>query len=183
MACRIIHKLRIAWLKYIHICLPQPITENEFIFFIKKYSEQIGSTNCWLGFQRNDPIPLIVLHINLILWLICSQFTENEEDTLNNQVDQDSSTILNECKRDASKRRPSLAQKMTSNLRRLSGATELKIDINDSIAPNNPKYCNKKIKVSHHHQSSFVHGTMHEFNGTMQIFGKMKPKFRNECVH
>lgn len=74
-------------------------------------------------------------------------FAENEEDTLNNQVDQDSSTILNECKRDASKRRPSLAQKMTSNLRRLSGATELKIDINDSISANNSKYCNKKIKV------------------------------------
>lgn len=75
-------------------------------------------------------------------------FAENEDDTLNNQVDQDSSTILNECKRDASKRRPSLAQKMTSNLRRLSGATELKIDINDSISANNSKYCNKKIKVS-----------------------------------
>ena len=63
-------------------------------------------------------------------------------------MDQDSSTILNECRRDASKRRPSLAQKMTSNLRRLSGATELKIDINDSISANNSKYCNKKIKVS-----------------------------------
>lgn len=75
-------------------------------------------------------------------------FAENEEDTLHNQVDQDSSTILNECKRDASKRRPSLAQKMTSNLRRLSGATELKIDITDPITANNPKYCNKKIKVS-----------------------------------
>lgn len=79
-----------------------------------------------------------------------SIFTENEEDTLNNQADQDSSTILNECKRDASKRRPSLAQKMTSNLRRLSGAAELKIDINDSITSNNSKYCNKKIKVSNH---------------------------------
>lgn len=57
--------------------------------------------------------------------------------------------IINECKKDAniSKRRPSLAQKMTSNLRRLSGATDLKIDINDPITVNNPKY-NKKIKVS-----------------------------------
>lgn len=90
-----------------------------------------------------------------------SPLSENEEDTLNNQVDQDSSTILNECKRDTSKRRPSLAQKMTSNLRRLSGATELKIDINDSITPNNPKYCNKKIKVSRLNR--------------MKIFGKLKP--------
>lgn len=72
---------------------------------------------------------------------------ENEEDALNNQAD--SSTILNECKSDAGigKRRPSLAQKMTSNLRRLSGAAELKIDIGDHMS--NPRYCNKKIKVSH----------------------------------
>lgn len=83
----------------------------------------------------------------LFFFFFVYPFAENEDDTLNNQVDQDSSTILNECKRDASKRRPSLAQKMTSNLRRLSGATELKIDINDSISANNSKYCNKKIKV------------------------------------
>lgn len=92
-------------------------------------------------------------YFSLVFWYVFFSssllypFAENEDDTLNNQVDQDSSTILNECKRDASKRRPSLAQKMTSNLRRLSGATELKIDINDSISANNSKYCNKKIKV------------------------------------
>lgn len=75
--------------------------------------------------------------------------TENEEDTLHNQPDRESATIINECKKDASsKRRPSLAQKMTSNLRRLSGAAELKIDINDPITANNSKYCNKKIKVN-----------------------------------
>lgn len=93
----------------------------------------------------------------LLLFFLCLvvvPFAENEEDTLNNQVDQDSSTILNECKRDASKRRPSLAQKMTSNLRRLSGATELKIDIHDSISANNSKYCNKKIKVGIYRVSS-----------------------------
>lgn len=91
-------------------------------------------------------------HIDIVSMNNCDVLSnsisiENEEDTLHNQVDQDSSTILNECKRDPSKRRPSLAQKMTSNLRRLSGATELKIDINDSVAANNPKY-NKKIKVA-----------------------------------
>lgn len=87
-------------------------------------------------------IPFDTRHSSIYI----SIFTENEEDALHNQVDQDSSTILNECKRDASRR--SLAQKMTTNLRRLSGATELKIDMNDPIAANNPKYCNKKIKVS-----------------------------------
>lgn len=46
------------------------------------------------------------------------------------------------------KRRFSLAQKMTSNLRRLSGAPELKIDINEASPINNPKFLNKKIKVS-----------------------------------
>lgn len=90
---------------------------------------------------------VLVFRVFLLFSSLVVPFAENEEDTLNNQVDQDSSTILNECKRDASKRRPSLAQKMTSNLRRLSGATELKIDINDSISANNSKYCNKKIKV------------------------------------
>lgn len=85
----------------------------------------------------------VLISINLIC-------IENEEDTLNNQPDQDSSTILNECKSDAgiSKRRPSLAQKMTSNLRRLSGAAELKIDMSDPVTANNPKYCHKKIKVN-----------------------------------
>lgn len=76
---------------------------------------------------------------------------ENEEDTLHNEPDQDSSTILNECKKDpCSKRRPSLAQKMSSNLRRLSGAAELKIDITDPVHGSNSKYCNKKIKVHSH---------------------------------
>lgn len=61
--------------------------------------------------------------------------------------DQDSSTILNECKKEPiSKRRLSLAQKMTSNLRRLSGAADVKIDMTDPM--NSNKYCNKKIKVN-----------------------------------
>lgn len=94
--------------------------------------------------------------------------TENEEDALHNQLDQeDSSTILNECKRDVSRRRSSLAQKMTSNLRRLSGATELKIDMNDPIAANNPKYCNKKIKVSKKETG---------LRPYVKIFGKPKPQ-------
>lgn len=85
----------------------------------------------------------------MTMMMMAVDIVENEEDTLHNQPDQDSSTILNECKKDASsKRRPSLAQKMTSNLRRLSGATELKIDINDPITTHNPKFCNKKIKVN-----------------------------------
>lgn len=89
--------------------------------------------------------------------------SENEDDTtsIHNQ-DQDAS-ILNECKKDGSnggsaggagggggsygKRRASLAQKVTSNLRRLSGAADLKIDITDSVNTNNPKLCDKKIKV------------------------------------
>lgn len=41
-----------------------------------------------------------------------------------------------------------MAQKVTSNLRRLSGATDLKIDINDPVNANNPKHGDKKIKVS-----------------------------------
>lgn len=74
---------------------------------------------------------------------------ENDDDTLHNPAELDSSTILNECKKDLnSKRRPSLAQKMTSNLRRLSGAPELKIDMGDPMNANNSKYCNKKIKVN-----------------------------------
>lgn len=76
---------------------------------------------------------------------------------------------MNECKKDGSnggsgaggggagggaagggsygKRRASLAQKVTSNLRRLSGTADLKIDINDPVNANNPKHCDKKIKV------------------------------------
>lgn len=37
---------------------------------------------------------------------------------------------------------------MTSNLRRLSGAADLKIDITDPMNASNSKYCNKKIKVN-----------------------------------
>lgn len=87
----------------------------------------------------------------LLLSLIIIYSLENEEDTLHNPTELDSTTILNECKKDLnSKRRPSLAQKMTSNLRRLSGAADLKIDIGDPMNANNSKYCNKKIKVNTH---------------------------------
>lgn len=101
-------------------------------------------------------IALNFLPKNQSVWIACHPFiiisleilfAENEDDSLNDDNEQESSIIINECKKDASisKRRPSLAQKMTSNLRRLSGAADLKIDINDPIAVNNP---NKKIKVS-----------------------------------
>lgn len=86
------------------------------------------------------------MNLSGILFFLSSSI-ENEDETLNDQAEQDLSIIINECKKDASKRRPSLAQKMTSNLRRLSGAADLKIDINDPITSNNPKY-NKKIKVN-----------------------------------
>lgn len=46
------------------------------------------------------------------------------------------------------RRRFSLAQKMSSNLRRLSGAVpELKIDITEASPVHNPKFVTKKIKV------------------------------------
>lgn len=72
---------------------------------------------------------------------------ENNEDNASHSSEREGNAFLDECKKDASKRRASLAAKMTSNLRRLSGAAELKIDITDSVSSNNPKYCNKKIKV------------------------------------
>lgn len=79
---------------------------------------------------------------------------ENEDDTTQTMADHESSTILNECKKDAGRnRRPSLAQKMTSNLRRFSGAADVKIDMNDPTSTTNSKYCNKKIKV----QKPIVH--------------------------
>lgn len=46
---------------------------------------------------------------------------------------------------------------MTSNLRRLSGAADLKIDIGDPMNANNSKYCNKKIKVNiHKHAANLI---------------------------
>lgn len=79
-----------------------------------------------------------------------SQFLENEEDQESaHNPDEEASVMLDDCKKDNGKRRASLAQKMTSNLRRLSGAAELKIDINDPISSSsNQKFCHKKIKVS-----------------------------------
>lgn len=76
--------------------------------------------------------------------------SENEEDNASHspEPDHETNVILGECKKDAGKRRASLAAKMTSNLRRLSGAADLKIDINDPVTSNNPKICHKKIKVS-----------------------------------
>ncbi len=78
--------------------------------------------------------------------------TESEEDTLPKELPKDleQGMFLNRSKKDDCKRRPSLAQKMTSNLRRFSGAqnTEHKIDISEPSPTNNPKFCHKKIKVS-----------------------------------
>lgn len=73
---------------------------------------------------------------------------ESEEDTLPKDLEQ--GVFLNKKKKDDCKRRPSLAQKMTSNLRRFSGAqnAEHKIDISEPSPTNNPKFCHKKIKVS-----------------------------------
>lgn len=73
--------------------------------------------------------------------------SENDEDNASHSPDREANVFLGDCKKDASKRRASLAAKMTSNLRRLSGATDLKVDINDPVSTNNPKFCNKKIKV------------------------------------
>lgn len=119
---------------------------NSFFFFVCVFSGVcVLSTISAIIFPFHA---LIILH---------SQSSENEDDTLHNPTELDSSTILNECKKDlSSKRRPSLAQKMTSNLRRLSGAADLKIDINDPQNANNSKYCNKKIKVSAQVPLSFV---------------------------
>lgn len=83
---------------------------------------------------------------------------ENEEDNDGSQSpEREASAFLEECKKDAGKRRASLAAKMTSNLRRLSGAADLKIDINDPVSSNNPKYCNKKIKVSNRKNRKYQH--------------------------
>lgn len=73
---------------------------------------------------------------------------ESEEDTLPKDLEQ--GVFLNKSKNDDCKRRPSLAQKMTSNLRRFSGVqnAEHKIDISEPSPTNNPKFCHKKIKVS-----------------------------------
>lgn len=55
------------------------------------------------------------------------------------------------------KRRASLAQKMTTNLRRLSGAGDLKIDITEPSPQTNPKFCNKKIKVINVYLTFFIY--------------------------
>lgn len=73
-----------------------------------------------------------------------NDYVESEEDTLPKDLEQGRG------KKDDTKRRPSLAQKMTSNLRRFSGVqnAEHKIDISEPSPTNNPKFCHKKIKVS-----------------------------------
>lgn len=73
--------------------------------------------------------------------------SENEEDNASHSPDHEAHVFLGDYRKDAGKRRGSLAAKMTSNLRRLSGAPDLKVDINDPVSSNNQKYCNKKIKV------------------------------------
>lgn len=81
-------------------------------------------------------------------WLFAiMSYLENDEDNASPSPEREASTFLDECKKDAGKRRASLAAKMTSNLRRLSGAADLKIDISDPVSSSNSKYCNKKIKV------------------------------------
>lgn len=86
---------------------------------------------------------IIIIIINIIETKL-----EGEEDTLPTTVttDPEQGVISNKPKKDDCKRRPSLAQKMTSNLRRFSGAqnTEHKIDISEP----SPKFGHKKIKVS-----------------------------------
>lgn len=84
---------------------------------------------------------------------------ENEEDTL--PKDPEQGVFLNKTKKDDCKRRPSLAQKMTSNLRRFSGAqnNEHKIDISEPSPTNNPKFCHKKIKVSEKFDRIIFHNT------------------------
>lgn len=96
----------------------------------------------FFSFSSHPPATRCVL--SAIIYCI-----ENEEDNASHSPDREGNAFLDECsKKDVGKRRASLAAKMTSNLRRLSGAAELKIDINDPVSSHNPKYCNKKIKVS-----------------------------------
>lgn len=113
------------------------------IYFILFHSVLIIIANIvYLFFSFSSPPPRACVFSSIIYYI------ENEDENASHSPDREGNAFLDECKKDVGKRRASLAAKMTSNLRRLSGAAELKIDINDPVSSNNPKYCNKKIKVS-----------------------------------
>lgn len=118
----------------------------------------------WHSIKFCAPLIVIVIKQNFIVpFFFC---TENDDETGEPQEDHALTIVLTNSTytgaRDAcsgstggtgngggsGKRRFSLAQKMTSNLRRLSGAPELKIDITEASPVNNSKFLNKKIKVS-----------------------------------
>lgn len=75
------------------------------------------------------------------------KFLENEDEQTHPDQEESNAILTGGNSEKNGKRRASLAQKMTSNLRRLSGAADLKIDITEPSPPSNPKFCNKKIKV------------------------------------
>ena len=164
------------------------------------------TVDVWQNGKRKMLLKLnwIFALLNALWWkrTIAFPLTENDEDTTHNADDPDEmNVILDDCEGNGSgsgsgssgsngsdgsnrssdsgkNRRTSLAKKMTSNLRRLSNAADLKIDMSDA-PPATTKYCNKKIKVNIHKLTLFqwwflirfsalqrhsIHGMMEEEN-------------------